>query len=185
MLTTERLLLRNYTLADAPAMHRLIGAREVAQNTLRIPHPYPFEEAERWIASHDALRANGEHVFAVVIRATEDLAGTVGLHVKADHNHAELGYWIGVPYWGLGYATEAAGAVVRFGFESLSLNRIFACHFVRNPASGRVLRKLGMQHEGTMRQHVRKWDEYVDLEYYAILHQDYIRRAETAAGDGR
>ncbi|HKB78454.1 MAG TPA: GNAT family protein, partial [Thermoanaerobaculia bacterium] len=91
----------------------------------------------------------------------------------------------GVPYWGLGYATEAAGAVVRFGFESLSLNRIFACHFVRNPASGRVLRKLGMQHEGTMRQHVRKWDEYVDLEYYAILHQDYIRRAETAAGDGR
>ena len=78
-----------------------------------------------------------------------------------------------MPYWGLGYATEAAAVVVRFGFETLALNRIFAMHFSRNPASGRVLQKIGMRHEGTLRQHLKKWDEYVDLECYAILRNDF------------
>lgn len=176
MITTERLVLRDYTLTDAPAIERLVGAREVARNTLRIPHPYPEGEAERWIATHDEARANGNHVFAITLRVGGDLIGTVGLHVTADHDHGEIGYWIGVPYWGHGYATEAAGAVMQFGFDALSLNRIFASHFSRNPASGRVLQKIGMQHEGTLRQHFKKWNEYVDLECYALLRADYLAR---------
>ena len=92
---------------------------------------------------------------------------------EAQHSHAELGYWIGVPYWGKGYATEAAKAVVRYGFEQIKLNRIFAHHFKPNPASGKVLRKIGMKYEGCMRQHVRKWDEFVDLELYAILREEW------------
>ncbi len=176
IITTERLVLRNYTLADAPAIQRLAGSREVAFNTLRIPHPYPEGEAERWIAAHGEGRAEGEYAFAVTLRDGGDLIGTVGLHVAPEHDHAEIGYWIGVPYWGHGYATEAAEAVVRFGFETLSLNRIFASHFSRNPASGRVLQKIGMQHEGTLRRHFKKWDEYVDLECYAVLRADYLAR---------
>ena len=179
MITTDRLILRDYTLADAPAMYRLVRAREVALNTLRIPHPYPEEEAERWIASHAEMRARGDYPFAITLRAGGELVGTVGLHVKRDHDHAELGYWIGVPYWGRGYATEAAAAIVRFGFETLSLNRIMAMHFSRNPASGRVLQKIGMRHEGTFRQHFRKWDEYVDLECYGLLRSDVLARPET------
>lgn len=176
MLTTPRLLLRDYTLADAPAMHRLVSAREVALNTLRIPHPYPEGEAERWIATHDTTK--GDRVFAITLRDGGHLVGTIGLHVRGEHDHAELGYWIGVPYWGRGFATEAARAVMQFGFETLRLNRIFASHFSRNPASGRVLQKIGMRHEGTMRGHFRKWDEYVDVECYAILRPDYLAGRE-------
>ena len=173
MLRTERLVLRAFTLADAPDIQRLINTPEVALNTMRIPYPYPDGEAERWISTHEESREKGDHAFAVTLRESKEFIGTVGLHLKPDHNLAEIGYWIGVPYWGHGYATEAAGAVLRFGFETLSLNRIFAMHFARNPASGRVLQKLGMRHEGTLRQHIRKWDEYVDLECYGIVRTEF------------
>ena len=93
--------------------------------------------------------------------------------MKPEHDHAELGYWIGVPYWGAGYATEGARAVMQFGFETLSLNRIFASHFSRNPASGRVLQKIGMRYEGTLRRHLKKWDEYIDLECYGVLRSEF------------
>lgn len=171
MLTTERLLLRSFTLEDAPQLHRLINSREVALNTLRIPFPYPEGEAERWISTHGERK--NDHVFAVTLREDGKLVGCVGLHTKPDHNHAEIGYWIGVPYWGAGYATEAARAVMQFGFETLSLNRIFASHFSRNPASGRVLQKIGMRYEGRMRQHLKKWDEYVDLECYGVVRSEF------------
>jgi RimJ/RimL family protein N-acetyltransferase len=109
---------------------------------------------------------------AIRLRSDGRLCGGVGLHPETPHHHAELGYWIGVPYWGNGYATEAAKAVVRYGFEHLKLNRIFAHHFKHNPASGKVLRKIGMKHEGCMRQHVLKWGQFVDLELYSILRQE-------------
>jgi len=75
---------------------------------------------------------------------------------------------------GNGYATEAARAVVRCGFEVLKFNRIFATHFAGNDNSGRVLQKIGMQYEGHMRQAIRKWDKFIDLERYAILRTDYL-----------
>lgn len=170
MLTTERLLLRAFAAADAPELHQLINNREVALNTLRIPFPYPEGEAERWISTHG--EKTDDHVFAVTLREENALVGCVGLHVKPDHDHAELGYWIGQPFWGRGYASEAAAAVVHFGFGSLPLNRIFAMHFARNPASGRVLQKIGMRYEGRLRQHLKKWDEYVDLECYGVLRSE-------------
>jgi RimJ/RimL family protein N-acetyltransferase len=88
------------------------------------------------------------------------------------HQRAELGYWIGVPFWGHGYATEAGRAVVRHGFENFKLNRIFAAHFEGNEASGNVLRKIGMKHEGCARQAIMKWGKVMDLEMYAILRED-------------
>jgi RimJ/RimL family protein N-acetyltransferase len=173
MIITERLLLRAYTLADALPLHRLVSVREIALNTLRIPHPYPVEEAVRWISSHVENQDKDDHVFAVVARDVDELVGTVGLHLKADNDSAEIGYWIGVPYWGRGFATEAAAAVLRHGFANFPVNRIYAMHFGRNPASGRVLQKIGMRHEGTLRQHIKKWGEYVDLECYGILRSDW------------
>ena len=99
----------------------------------------------------------------------------MGLHLKLQHLRAELGYWIGVPFWNRGYATEAAEAVIKFGFEELGLNRIEAEHFTRNPASWRVMEKLGMTLEGVRRQHVLKEDELEDLALYAVLHSDRSR----------
>jgi RimJ/RimL family protein N-acetyltransferase len=95
------------------------------------------------------------------------------MHLDKQQNHAELGYWIGVPYWGCGYATEAARAMIQYGFDVLKLNRIQASHFANNPQSGRVLRKIGMQHEGCLRQHYLKWGEYVDSKVYGILRSEY------------
>ena len=173
-LTTARLILRRLAPTDAPDVQRLCSAREIARNTLTIPHPYPHGVAELWIASQHEKYAKGEEVtFAITSNVGSDLVGVTGMRLSLGEDRAELGYWIGVPYWGCGYATEAARAVVSYGFETLVLNRIHAEHFTRNPASGAVLRKIGMRHEGTLRQAHKKWGEYLDCELYAILRCDY------------
>jgi len=178
-LQTPRLALRAFRLTDAPVVRELAGDVDVARNTLNIPHPYGREDAEAWIASHPNQLERREAVTYAVTRPPEGgLVGAVGLILDLDHDRAELGYWIGRPYWGRGYATEAARAVVAWGFESLGLNRIHASHFPRNPASGEVLRKLGMRHEGTLRQHVRKWDALLDLEVYGLLRADFGKGSE-------
>jgi RimJ/RimL family protein N-acetyltransferase len=110
-------------------------------------------------------------VFA--IEADAQLAGAIGLVIDRANDRAELGYWIGVPFWGRGYATEAGRAIVRFAFEEQALHRVFAQVFTRNPASARVLQKIGMRYEGILRQHLKKWDEYVDVECYGLLRDDF------------
>jgi ribosomal-protein-alanine N-acetyltransferase len=173
-LATERLVLRPFEPGDAPALQQLAGHVEIARNTLSIPHPYPDGAAERWIAGHAGQFAADGHVhFAIVPRDSGLLAGAIGLLVNREHERAELGYWIGVGFWGRGYGSEAARAVVDYGFGVADLNRIFAAHFAHNPASGRVLRKAGLRHEGTQRQVFRKWGEFLDAETYAILRSDW------------
>ena len=140
----------------------LAGDFALADTTLNIPHPYNDGIAEKWISNHrDWFEQRQQAVFAVVLRASQTLIGSVGLQIHREDEWAELGYWIGIPYWNQGYATEAARALLAFGFEQLNLNR--------NPASGRVMQKLGMTHEGCQRQHVKKWDGFEDLELYGIL----------------
>ena len=170
VIETERLCLRPLNESDIPELVSLIGARQVAATTLRIPHPYEEKHAREFLVS---IAQKGELRLAITLRSDGRLCGGVGLNPDPEHRHAELGYWIGVPCWGNGYATEAARAVVRYGFETLSLNRIFAHHFIHNPASGKVLKKIGMKYEGRMRQHVLKWGAFVDLELYAILREDW------------
>jgi RimJ/RimL family protein N-acetyltransferase len=179
-LQTERLTLRAYALTDVPALVALAGAREVAATTLRIPHPYSESDARDFVASaqEDQVCGAGLHL-AIVLRDSDMLCGGVGLRIESEHRRAELGYWIGVPYWGNGYGTEAARALVRYGFETLGLRRIFACHFAGNLASARVLRKGGMRHEGRLRAHLQKWGEFIDLEMYGVLESDAERTATT------
>jgi RimJ/RimL family protein N-acetyltransferase len=172
-LDTPRLVLRPYSLADVPDLVRLAGSREVAATTLRVPHPYREQDAVDFIVSSNADFALERRArFAVTQRDGGDFCGGVGLRIERWQQQAELGYWLGVPYWGKGYATECARAVVRFGFETLKLHRIFASHFAHNLASGRVLRKVGMQYEGCLRGYVFKWDKFYDSELYAILSTD-------------
>jgi RimJ/RimL family protein N-acetyltransferase len=174
-LPTERLLLRPFLVSDAPAVERLAGAREVADTTLLIPHPYPAGAAKQFIEGIRAEFEKGEqYVFGITLHATGELCGSMGLKISAPHQRGELGYWIGVPFWNRGYCTEAGRAILRFGFEELELNSINAHHFIRNPASGRVLQKLGMRHEGCLRQHVKKIDHFEDLECYSILRSEWL-----------
>jgi len=173
-LTTARLVLRPLTMADAPDVQRLAGEREVASTTLNIPHPYEPGMAEQWIGTHQEAYERGELVnFAIVRRADNTLMGCIGLRINQYHAHAELGYWIGVPFWSQGYCTEAARAVVHYGFEVLRLHRIHASYMTRNPASGRVMQKIGMTYEGCLRQHVQKWGVFEDLATYGILQSEY------------
>jgi [ribosomal protein S5]-alanine N-acetyltransferase len=172
-LETGRLTLRPYTPADIPALVPLIGAREVAATTLRIPHPYTQAFAEDFIVQAQQDLVSGACLrLAIIIRDSGMFCGGVGLQINADHRHAELGYWIGVSYWGNGYATEAAQAVVKYGFETLHLHRIFASHYTNNPASARVLKKTGMRPEGTQRAHILKWGEFLDIDLYGMLASD-------------
>lgn len=176
-LRTKRLVLRPYRQQDAPVLVELLGVREVAETTLRVPHPYTMEDAQAFLA-----RAAEEPVgtrFAACLLDTGKLVGGVGLMLEQRHHRAELGYWIGHPYWGNGYATEAAAEALRYGFEDLKLNRICAGVFGGNEASIRVLQKLGMQHEGTAREHFYR-DKYHDDVMYAILARDWRPRARQA-----
>jgi|SRR5882672_11216998 len=174
-LETTRLILRPFTVADAPDVQRLAGDREIASTTLNVPHPYADGMAEQWISTHQAKYESGELAnFAIVRRADNTLIGAIGLRINQQHTHAELGYWIGKPYWNAGYCTEAAHAVVAYGFEGLGLHRIHASHLTRNPASGRVMQKIGMYYEGCLRQHVNKWEVFEDLALYGILRGEYV-----------
>ncbi len=172
-LETARLKLRPYSEADIAELVPLIGTREVAATTLRIAHPYTEEDARAFLI----LAQEPDKIWlAVTLRADGRQIGGVGLRVDEPHQNAELGYWLGVPYWGQGYATEAGREILRYGFNGLGLHRIFASHFGHNPASGNVLRKLGMRHEGCQREHLRKWDRFVDSELYGILRQEWKDR---------
>ena len=172
-LQTERLTLRLHALSDIPALMPLIGAREVAATTLRIPHPYTESDAQDFMAGMQEELLNGSGLrLGIVVRESDTLCGGVGLRTESDHRRAELGYWIDVPYWGKGYATEAARAIVKYGFETLGLHRIFASHFAHNLGSARVLRKIGMRHEGSQRGHILKWGEFVDIEMYGMVASD-------------
>jgi ribosomal-protein-alanine N-acetyltransferase len=172
-LHTARLVLRPYSLADAADLVQLAGAREVAATTLRIPHPYREHDALDFITSCRSDFQLGLSVrLAIVATAGGQLAGGVGLRIHQAHRRAELGYWLGVPFWGKGYATEAATAMVRYGFEVLALERIYASYFAGNLASQRVLEKIGMRHEGCLRRHIRKWDQFIDLEFYGMLRSE-------------
>jgi ribosomal-protein-alanine N-acetyltransferase len=166
---TERLVLRPWKPEDAPALQRIASAKEIADGLISIPHPYPDGAAADWIATADdksGLR------LAIVRRSDGALVGSIALSIEAEHRRAEAGYFVGVEHWGRGYATEALLAVLAHGFEELGLNRIYAHHFLRNPASGRVLEKAGMRREGIRHRHTFKDGEYLDSAVYALLRSE-------------
>lgn len=173
-LTTARLLLRGFELADAHDVQGLAGDRDVAATTLRVPHPYEDGMAETWISGHVDAFARGEELsLAITDRSSDTVVGAIGLKLFLDDDRAELGYWIGKPFWGRAYATEAARAVVGYGFGELGLHRIHASTFSTNPASSRVLEKLGMRDEGLQRRHIKKWGEYVDVRNFGVLREEW------------
>lgn len=178
-LHTPRLVLRPFTSQDAGAVHRLASAREIADTMISVPHPLDRATAEGWMTRAAEDFAAGRAVWFAVTRAGDGvLIGSMALKkIDWEHRQASLSYWIGVPFWGQGYAGEAARRVVRFGFEELDLNRIYAFHMVRNPASGRVLAKAGMQPEGVLRQRVRKWGVFEDVVMQAVLREDWTADA--------
>ncbi|MDB5698134.1 MAG: N-acetyltransferase [Alphaproteobacteria bacterium] len=143
---TERLLLRPSWIEDAPALAEAIGDEAIVRNLATAPWPYGLAEAKAFVTTKRQPRETSLLVFRRTHRAAQ-LIGSVGFERSAD-GEIELGYWISRPHWGLGYATEAAGAMVALARHSLRLKRLSASHFLDNPASGRVLEKIGFRASG-------------------------------------
>lgn len=161
-LETARLWLRWPRVADAAAIKRLAGVKQVAEMTAHIPHPYPENFAENFVFNTRKSNALGEHlVMAMTLKGRPDaLIGMIGLHAKTHHgdgapfadglSHAELGYWLGMDFWGDGLVTEAARAMIDTAFSLTPVGALHAGVRVINPASRRVLEKCGFRHEGTV-----------------------------------
>lgn len=161
-------------MSDAVAVTRLAGHRRIADTTQEIPHPYDEAMAERWIASHRARIEDRALVpYAITLVDDHRLVGAISLTLEPAYTRAELGYWIGVPFWGRGFATEAAALLLNYGFDRLGLRRIHAQYLARNPASGRVLEKLGFKAEGLLRQHSMKWGRPEDLKLVGLLSDEW------------
>ena len=174
VIRTERLTLRPFRLEDAKDVQRLAGSKAIADTTARVPHPYEDGMAEKWIKSHRGLfRRRKAVIYAVTRSDTKKLVGAIGLELHMADERAEIGYWIGRRYWNRGYATEAAEAMLMYGFMELGLKRIYAHHMKRNPSSGRVMQKIGMKREGLLRQHLKKGRRFEDLVFYGILREEF------------
>ncbi len=173
-LTTSRLLMRSFQLSDAPRVAFLAGDFEVACMVSSIPHPYEVAMAVEWIQGHaNQITCQIAMHYAIVRQADHLLIGAMGLQFDWKNQSAELGYWIGKPYWNQGYATEAAQAVLEFAFGELGLNRVEARHMTKNPASGRVMQKIGMSYEGTLRQAIYRFGNFEDAALYGILRREF------------
>lgn len=173
-LQTPRLLLRPFTPADAARVETCLSDREVARQTLTVPHPYPAGAAAEWIAKHGPWLAEGKQMIWAITRDGL-LIGAIGLIFARAHRRAEVGYWIAREAWGAGIATEALRAVIAHGFDALGLHRIDAQHYAENPASGAVMRKVGMRYEGRLRGVVFRDGVPRDNDLYAILTTDRRR----------
>lgn len=165
-LSLDHCSIRSWHLEDAEALVRYANNRRVWRN-LRdsFPHPYTAEDADDWIELANAVQP--ETNFAIAVG--EEAVGGIGLELKADvfRKSAEIGYWLGEPFWGRGIATEAVVGLTEWGFANLDLERIYAGVFSWNPASGRVLEKAGYVHEATLERSVFKDGEVLDEFVYA------------------
>ncbi|MDN5212633.1 GNAT family protein [Fulvivirgaceae bacterium BMA12] len=176
-LTSERLKLTSFERVSAETWFRLINDKEVAQTTLSLPHPCTIKEAKLWREQQmDKIRQQQILRWSVSMKDNDCIIGSVKLSLNRRFNSAEIGYWLGREYWGYGYAGEAASMVLNYAFEALKLNRVEAYAMVRNKASSKILLKLGMIKEGLHRQLVRRWEEYIDVESYAILFDDWRKQ---------
>lgn len=148
ILETERLVLRSPTASDAAAIVAGVGDFEVARNLARVPHPYTQNDAEAFLARAGVTT---DLVLGITLKSGAAYIGGCGAHACGDGAY-EIGYWLARPYWGFGYASEAARAVVSYVFDELGATYLTAGWFDDNPNSGRVLQKLGFMPAGVSRR---------------------------------
>lgn len=159
-LETDRLVLRLLAAGDVAPIIKMAGDADVARMTMRMPHPYTYDDARAFIA-----KARNAPVFAITLN--DRLIGCTGIH-PADDGAADMGYWLGKSWWGQGFATEAVLELVRYGFRGLGLSRIKAGHFTDNPASERVLKKCGFHAIGQCQRFCTARNRDVTCNDYAL-----------------
>lgn len=174
VLETERLILRKVTLRDAPDMYRYCRDKEVARHVLWDAHT-SLMETRAYVRFLLYQYRNGEPgSWGIVLKETGRVVGTIGyMSYSVDNSTVEIGYSLAREAWSKGLMTEALNAVIGETFRGLKLHRIEAMHFTDNPASGRVMEKCGMTHEGHLRERIFCKGEFRDVEMWAILRRDW------------
>ncbi len=174
-LRSKRLRLGKISVNDIPEIVVCANNKTISDNTLNLPYPYSEDDAVFWMNMQiNGYKNNNKYIFGIYINQSNKFVGGIGLHLDLPHSKAELGYWIAEHFWNNGIATEAGKCLLDFGFNRLQLNKIYATCFVCNPASERVLKKLGMVHEANLKQHYYKQGSFLDAKQYAILQDCYF-----------
>lgn len=174
-LETDRLILRQLNRKDRQRIMLLAGDKEIAKTTLNIPHPYTEKHAMEWINSTLlAFERRQSSVFGLVLKSENQLIGAMSVDYNKKHQRGALGYWIGKPYWNKGFATEALRIVLEYEFSRDVLNKVEACYFAENPASGRVMQKAGMFKESEKKQHIKRNNRFLDVIEYGLTREDYL-----------
>jgi RimJ/RimL family protein N-acetyltransferase len=162
VLATERLVLRAPRRSDVKAIASLANDRRIAANTARIPHPYGIEDAEQFIASVN--KREGEACFVIMLECAP--VGVCSVDLREDG--PEVGYWLGVPYWGRGFATEAVRALIDHAFGDLEHEALISGARVNNPASRRVLEKCGFQWTGVRLSRIRAINSAAPIDRFRL-----------------
>ncbi len=176
VILTKRLRLRMPVAKDIPQLVEYANHPQISKMTLNVPHPYQEKDAISWLnMANQGFEDKNHFVFAICKQTDDKFMGGIGLRVNSRFNHAELGFWLGEPFWNNGYVTEATGKILEFGFEQIGLRKIFATHMIDNPASGKVMIKNGMIKEGELVDHIKKADEYYTVIQYRLTKDEFMK----------
>ena len=178
ILETDRLVLKPILEDDADFIYQNVKEYEIARWLVNLPYPYPKDGAIKYIRETTELMKKGlSYELPIRLRSTGELIGVMAvLNVDKKNKNAELGYWIAKKEWNKGYAVEAGQKVLEFGFNILNLERMYAKCVFENNASRKVMEKIGMKYEGTMRYEILKENQYFDMSYYGIIKENWGNR---------
>lgn len=168
----HRVTLSEFRPADKANLVEYLNERQIYDHTLRVPHPYTEEVADRWLGIvAENTKREGRPIQWAIRETDGDLIGGCGfdgLRIGKTHR-AEIGYWVARPYWGRGIMTATVRTVCEYGFAEFGLVKIVAHVFDFNLASARVLEKCGFELEGRLRKHYQKDGRYIDAKLYALV----------------
>ncbi len=175
----ERVKIRKLKISDAQDIYENAKDEEVTRWMLNIPHPYPRDEARKFIRrTYYRLKKKKGYDFGIVLKNTDEIIGMVSLgNIDWKNKNAEVGYWLGKKYWGKGLIIEAVKLILKFGFGKLKLHRIYAHLFEENIGSKKVLEKCGFKLEAIMREALFKHNKWHNELKYGILEKEYEKTA--------
>ncbi len=157
---SKGLILRPFSMSDAERVSVLAGDKQISEMTANIPYPYTVSDAENWIRTHAELFLSGKGiVYAIVLKESSELIGAISFPKL----ESGLGYWLGVPYWGCGYATEASKVLISFPKRYYGLTRLKVMHLVGNERSKSVIEKLGVKYVGDQTNRMQGKDREVSV----------------------
>ncbi|MGN1201490.1 MAG: GNAT family N-acetyltransferase [Candidatus Caccovivens sp.] len=172
MLETKRLVLRYFEMTDCEDVTKFCQD-EMMTKYLPLPSPYHLSDAESWISGQKERREKGTtYDFAIIDKETNKLIGSISLMINKSNNFAEIGYWLAPAHWRKGLTTEACKKIIEFAFDNLKLHKVFAKHYIENPASGKVMEKSGLHYVATLQDHALKDGKYHDVKLYELINKN-------------